>query len=61
MSKCFGDYAIAGTDEVTRKHDQYNRPWNCEEAVTRQEALWKSTLWQPPRLLENKISWAALK
>ena len=30
---------------ITRKDDKYMREWNRTEAVTRQEALWMSTLW----------------
>ncbi len=30
---------------ITRKDDKYNRIWNPAEAVTRQEALWMSSLW----------------
>ncbi len=30
---------------ITRKDDKYKRTWNSAEAVTRQEALWMSSLW----------------
>jgi len=41
---------------ITRKDDKYNRPWNREEAVTRQEALWMSTLWPAEIIAEqNKL------
>ena len=38
---------------VTRKDEQYGRVWNPSEALTRQEALWASTLWSAQQLAEG--------
>ena len=39
---------------ITRKDEVHGRVWNKDEALTRQEALWASTLWPAEQLAEDK-------
>lgn len=39
---------------ITRKDNRYRRQWNPVEALSRQEALWASTLWPAQQLAEDK-------
>ena len=39
---------------ITRKDEVHGRVWNKDEALTRQEALWASTLWSAEQLAEDK-------
>ena len=38
---------------ITRKDEKYSRVWNPKEALTREEALWASTLWSAEQLAED--------
>lgn len=39
---------------ITRKDEKYRRQWNPGEALSRQEALWASTLWSAEQLAEER-------
>ena len=39
---------------INRKDEKYGRVWNEPEALTRQEALWASTLWSAEQLAEDQ-------